>query len=334
MLKPFRALDLTTQGIEEAGGTVLCAGHLMPHEKSFATCAKYRVNVITGDSALILSFAHYVASLPSDTRSSLKITKIIYTCEMMTRPKREYLISVFGPVAFFSIFASAETGPFAAANFNMTGQPDDDTADLIFDTRAMIIEVLSLTSEFLNSKSDVPPAESEMASDGTPGHLVLTSLQRLKNPLVRYISGDVGSVHPLPESAALQIDPGSRKHLKILRLHGRDQRFSFKFLGEYFEFDKLSRIMQTEEWGILHWQLIIEHGTVWEGSDSAELRVMRCSQHPEIISNEELIGQLGDVFFISALTEKLFRAVFVDDAQGFERSETSNKVIRFIDRRH
>ena len=307
----------------------------MPHSKSFAICAKYRVNVITGDSAHILNFAHYVASLPSSTQRSVKITKIIYTCEMMTRAKREYLVSIFGPVAFFSMFASAETGPFAVANFSMTGQPEDDiTADLIFDSRAMIIEVLSLTSEALHSESDTPPATSEMVTEGTAGHLVLTSLQRLKNPLVRYVSGDVGSVHPLPESAASQIDPDLRTHLKVLRLHGRDQRFSFKWLSEYYEFDKLSRVMQTDEWGILHWQLIIEHGTVWEGSDSIELRLMRRSQDSGIISEEELIGRLGDVFYLTSLTEKLFRAVFVHDAQGFERSETSNKVIRFMDRRH
>ncbi len=306
----------------------------MPHNQSFAICAKYRVNVITGDSAHILNFAHYVASLPSSEQCSVKITKIIYTCEMMTRAKREYLVSIFGPVAFSSMFASAETGPFAVANFSMTGQPDnDDTTDLIFDTRAMIIEVLSLTSEALHSTSDTPPAESEMATEGTAGHLVLTSLQRLKNPLVRYVSGDVGSVHPLPESAASQIDPDLRTHLKVLRLHGRDQRFSFKWLSEYYEFDKLSRDMQTDEWGILHWQLIVEHGTVWEGSDSIELRLMRRAQDSGIISEEELIGRLGDVFYLTSLTEKLFRAVFVDDAQGFERSETSNKVIRFIDRR-
>lgn len=308
---------------------------MMSHENSFATCSKYRVNVITGDSAHILNFAHYVASLPPSKQCNVTITKIIYTCEMMTQAKREYLVSVFGSVQFFSMFASAETGPFAAANFSMTGLPDDNnTADFIFDSRAMIIEVLSLTSEAVHSKSDTPPTTSEMATDGTAGHLVLTSLQRLRNPLVRYISGDVGSVHPLPESAASQIDPISRTHLKVLRLHGRDQRFSFKWLSEYYEFDKLSRVMQTEEWGILHWQLIIEHGTVWEGSDSIELRLMRHSLAPEIISDEQLIGKLGDVFYLTPLTEKLFRAVFVNDVQGFERSGTSNKVIRFIDRRH
>ena len=306
----------------------------MPHENSLAVCIKYHVNVITADTAHILNFAHHVAALPSSARCSLRITKIISTAEVMSRSKREYLVSVFGPVAFFSMFASAETGPWAVADFNSTGEPDDDNAvDLLFDTRAMSVEVLSLSSETMSSKSKSPPGELEMVPEGSTGHLVLTSLQRLKNPLVRYISGDIGSVRPLPKLADARIDLDVRRHMKVLRLYGRDQRFSFEWLGDYYEFEKMSRVMQTEGWGILQWQIIIEHGTEWEGSDSLELRLMRRGVDDKTISNEELLKRLADVFYLTSLTEKLFRAVFVDDVQGFERSETSRKIVRFIDKR-
>ena len=329
-----RALDLVTQVIEQVGGNVLCAGHLMPREKLLAACTKYHVNVLAGDASDILNLAHHVATIPPSARCGLGITKIIYTCEMMSRSKREYLVSVFGPVAFFSMLSSAETGPWAVANFNSTGEPDDgNAADFLFDTRAMNVEVLSLSSETMDSKSKSPPRKLEMVPEGGVGHLVLTSLQRLRNPLVRYISGDIGSLRPLPELAESRIDPDARRHLKVLRLYGRDQRFSFKWLGEYFEFEKLDDIMQTEGWGILQWQIIIEHGTQWEGSDSLELRLIRRGVDEESLSNEELLKCLADVFFLTPMNEKLFRAVFLEDVQGFQRSETSSKVIRFIDKR-
>ena len=308
----------------------------MPHEKSLAACIKFRVNVITGDCAHILNFVHFVASFPSSARRSLKIAKVIYTCEMMTFSKRKYLISILGPVSIFSMFASAETGPWAVAilNTGTAGNPDgDDAVDFLYDTRTMSVEVLSRDSGIWTSESSVPPREEDFVEEDAAGHLVLTSLQRLKNPLVRYVSGDVGSLHSLPESSYPQIDTEMRKHLKVLRLYGRDKRFSFKWLGEYYEFDKVERVMQTEEWGILEWQIIIEHGKRWEGSDSIELRVMQRSEDDKTLSRGELVRRFHDVFFLTELTEKLFHAVFLDNLQGFERSETSTKIVRFIDRR-
>ena len=329
-----RALDLSTQNLEQAGATVLCAGHMMPHEKSVAACLKYRVNVITGDSAHILNFAHYFGSLPESDRRDIKITKIIYTAEMMSSSKRQYLVSVFGPVSFYSMFASAETGPWAVSNFNITGEPDDESAaDLIFDKRTMKIEVLSLSSEALKTQSGPPPSKDDMVPEGTTGHLVLTSLQRLRNPLVRFVSGDVGSVHPLPHLAKSLIDADLHEHLKILRLYGRDQRFSFKWLGESYEFGKLDQMMQTEGWGVLQWQIIIENGKDWEGSDTLELRLMRRQEDERTVGNDELLKCLYEVFYLTSLTEKLFQAVLLNDVEGFERSETSRKVVRFIDKR-
>ena len=280
----------------------------MPHERSLAACLKYHVNVVTGGSSDVLNFAHYVASLPPDARDNLKITKIIYTCELLTWSQRKYLTTVFGPVSFFSIFASAETGPWAVAvssTSTASNSDGDGTVDFLYDTRAMIVEVLSLDAGIWTSGLDFPPAEEDFSTDGTAGHLVLTSLQRLKNPLIRYISGDVGSLHSLSESSYPQIDSESRKHLKVLRLHGRDKRFSFKWLGEYFDFEKLDQVMQTDGWGILQWQIIIENGKEWEGSDSLELRLMRRSEDGKILSEEELLRCFRDVFFLTELNEAL-----------------------------
>ncbi|KAL8792067.1 MAG: hypothetical protein Q9195_005322 [Heterodermia aff. obscurata] len=330
-------MDLVTQTIELAGGNVLSAGHLLPYEKCIAACIKYRLNVISGDSSQMLNFANHVAALPESERCKLEITKIIYTSELMTQSQRNYLTSVFGPVSFFSLFASAETGPWAVADLNptnATAADDDSITEFLYDSRAMKVEVLSLESgTWTSSAPDAPPpppAETDFVDAGTAGHLVLTSLQRLKNPLVRYLSGDIGSIHALTDSSYTHIDPALRRHLMALRLHGRDRRFSFKWLGEYFEFETLEQVMKTAEWGVLQWQIIIERG---RRTERLELRVLRRSRGEGILDREGLLRAVQDTFFLTDLNRGLLSLVLVDGLAGFERSESSGKVVRFIDRR-
>ena len=337
----LRALDLTTEIIEYAGGAVLCAGHTLAHAKAVEACQKFHINVLTGDASQILNLAHHIATLPENTRRTLTITKIIYTCEMLSRARRKFLTSVFGPVAFYSIFASAETGPWAIANFALTGEPeDDDAADFVYDERAMRVEVLAMSAvtaadsreQHLSHSSDSEEGELEFVPEGTAGQLVLTSLQRLQNPLVRYVSGDIGSVHELPASAVEEIGAEKAGSLKVLRLYGRDQRFSFKWLGEYYDFAELSAVMQTEGWDILHWQIILRDDEL-EGANVCELRLFRDWVDGRTVECSELERDLAEVFHLTALDKKLFKVVYVKSIGDFIKSETSNKIIRFLDLR-
>ena len=366
----------------------------MPYEKVLEACQKYHVNTIASDSSDLLGFAHYFSSLPPDTRINFRIDKIIYTCEPLPASKRAYLSSVFGSqVRFSSLYASAETGPWAVAIFPSPlgeNESGDDAVDFIFDSSAMKVEVLSPSSEALSAAAkarNVPPPDKDWAPDGTTGHLVLTCLQRLKNPLVRYVSGDIGSVHDLPPSSQLLNGEG-KTALKILRLRGRDQRFSFKWLGEYFEFDKLAKILSEPSWGILQWQIIITDDDQWKASHALELRILRrhTAQNEDVdaaptkigmgtdsqsngfqthgkangavtanklngvhdddgeleldakraahmVNDEELEQSLKSVFYLICKNERLFRLRYLSDIGGFERAETSRKVVRFIDRR-
>lgn len=329
-------MDLTTEVYERAGGTVLCAGCLMPREKLLASCLQYHINVITGDSTQIVAFAEYVATLSPSTRSLLRISKIIYTCEMLGKTKRKYITSILGPVMFYSFLASAEAGPYGVANYSLTGDPTDDiAADFIIDTRAMHVEIFPLTAtEVPDSDSSSQPGRFESVAEGTLGLIVLTSLHRLRNPLVRYVSGDVGSLHPLPSSVGELVDPDMAPHLRVLRLHGRDQRFSFEWLGEYYEFHELDRVMRTESLGVLQWQLVLEQEG---GTDYCELRVFRRppvdGSEDTILSDTGLIQHMHKFFKMSFVQDKHhLRIVSVKGVNDFERSATSNKVIRFIDR--
>ena len=77
---------------------------------------------------------------------------------------------------------------------------------------AMKVEIVSPSScasgPLSSSAGDpFPLAKADMLPEVKPGHLVLISLQRMRNPLARYVSGDVGSVHSLPNAAVAQLDP-------------------------------------------------------------------------------------------------------------------------------
>jgi hypothetical protein len=318
---------MMAETMENAGGTIFCAGHLMPHPDIVMLFLKHRINVLCGDSSQILQFALHVSSLPSTTRDSIRITKILYTSEPLTRSQRAYLASVFGPVLICSVFASAESGPWAVMNLAVTGDTADDTADFIFDTRNIIVEVLPLSAGSGDAESG--QEDKRQLPDGEVGVIVLTSLQRLRNPLVRYMSGDMGSLHPLPANAL--IPPDAAQHLKVLRLQGRDQRWSFKWQGEYFEFEILRQLLQREGWGVLQWQIVL-----WSEShscnDHCEIRLFRDASNCGQIPDTELEKGLQKIFCVTPINSCLFHVRFVD-LQGFERSVTGGKVMRFVDRR-
>lgn len=320
--------------LETAGGTVLCAGHLMPHPDLVQLFLETRANVLCGDSSQVLQFALHISSLPDATRSALCINKIIYTSEPLVRSQRNYLTSVFGPVRICSAFASAETGPWCVMNLSITGDIADDSADFIFDARTMLVEVLppSAVGEDRNdAQSSDPITEKGVHTlpDGEVGAIVVTSLQRLRNPLVRYVGGDVGSVRPFPPTESIPADVA--QHLRILRVHGRDQRFSFKWQGEYYEFQFLRKFMQREDLGILQWQIILSDDAATQ-TCHCEIRLLRGNANSQQLPDTELVELLKKVFHLTPVNAPLFRVTFVVDAKGFERSTTGNKVIRFVNK--
>ncbi|KAJ7816784.1 hypothetical protein B0H14DRAFT_3089749 [Mycena olivaceomarginata] len=279
----YRSLDLVTEMLENAGASVLCAGHLMSHANVVKLCVAHRVNVVCGDSSQILQFALHVAGLPPATRDALCINKVIYTSEPLVRAQRRYLTSVLGPVSICSLFASAESGPWAVMNLALTGDVADDAADFIFDSRAISTPIASAR-------------EIHALPDGEKGAIILTSLQRLRNPLVRYVTGD-----------------------------GRDQRFSFKWQGEYFEFHFLEDFFQQrEDLGVLQWQILLR--------DNEHSHAQECEASPPAFSNSDLVQLLEKVFCVGPLDQSLFCVTFVVDGTGFERSATGNKVLRFVNR--
>ncbi|KAK2766869.1 hypothetical protein FQN54_006183 [Arachnomyces sp. PD_36] len=330
----YRALDLTAEICENAGGTVFCAGHDMSRADVANAVAHYRVNVLTGDGSQILQFANFASSLPADQRAAIKLTKVIYTSEPLDRAQRSVIVSALGPVEICSMLGSAEAGAWAVASPRFTGEPSDDAMDFIYDTRMMKIEILppAVLDDKPESGSNGEVSVKQSCVDGDVGIVVQTSLSRLRNPLLRYVSGDMGSLHPFPDASDELIPPEERQHLRVLRLYGRDRRFSFKWFAEYFEFQKIQELMRTDGWGVLQWQVILNSTALEERS--LEIRLLRSNTGEQMVSSPVLVERLRKFFVVLPMNEHLFSVTFLTDLQGFERSNTGNKVMKFVDRVH
>ncbi|KAJ6263981.1 hypothetical protein Dda_0119 [Drechslerella dactyloides] len=343
--KLYRALDLTTELIENAGGSVLCAGHAISMEDAKQKMEHYRANVIAGDGSQVLQFANYIASLPAEDRAGLNVTKVLYTSEPLTKDQRAVVCAALGQPRIVSLLGSAEAGPWAVANSELTGEPDDDSMDFIFDTRMMNIEILPPSAtdglaqkpvDGSGADTDAPASRIQSLPDGETGIIVQTSLSRLRNPLIRYITGDVGSLHPFRSTKLLKSldNPSDAQYLRILRLYGRDRRFSFEWFGEYFEFHTVNKLItESKGWGVIQWQLILEKAESKE--TQLEVRLYRSNvDDGQSLPNAAISEALIKLFVVYEANDNLFKITFVSGLDGFERSSTAGKVMKFVDRTH
>ncbi len=293
--------------------------------------AAYHVNVLSGDGSQVIKVVRHISTLLAEERQRIKLDKIIYTSEPLTPAQRAYIADVLGPVKVYSLLGSSEAGPWAVSCPDLTGDQQEvpGATDFVFDTRTMLVEILD--PNILDDGDDSVARGGEPLADGTPGIIVQTSLQRLKNPLLRYVSGDIGSLHPLPESTAAGAIPRRElEHFRVLRLRGRDRRFSFKWFGSYFQFDNMASFMQAEEWGILQWQVILAS---LESSPQLALEV-RVLLPSSVALEPRLIEAIETFFFVLPESRHLFRITFLKDLTEFERSSTGGKVLHFIDKSH
>ncbi|KAJ5598167.1 hypothetical protein N7537_008251 [Penicillium hordei] len=323
----YRSLDLTTEIMENAGATVLSAGSYMPPAEITKALVDYHVNVLTGDGSQVVQAVYHVSMMAQEDRECIRLNKIIYTSEPLTGPQRAFIKAILGDVKIFSVMGSAEAGPWAISSPDLTGEESltSSSTDFIVDTRNTLLEIVS------PSVIDGAYSDSDPPSYGEPGLIVLTSLQRLRNPLVRYITGDIGSIHPLPDTAFPLIPETDRQHLCVLRMQGRDHRFSFKWYGAYFEFEMIDAFMRAREHGILQWQIILARLETTPQS-TLEIRLLRSPPRDEVLSVDALTERLQAFFLIFPENDHLSRIVFLDSLEGFERSITAGKVIKFVDR--
>ncbi|KAJ3493093.1 hypothetical protein NLG97_g4957 [Lecanicillium saksenae] len=330
----YRALDLVLECVESAGASALAAGNYMPMPDILQLFIKYKANVLAGDSSQVINLVNHLSALPKEEQRKINLDKIIYTSEVLTGSQRAHIRATLGDkVKICSMLASAESGPWAFSNPDLTGDRTTTSSDFVYDTRTMIVEILP---DSVALEGDDAPATTPLPlADGETGMIVLTSLCRLRNPLVRYICGDVGSLHDLPENVKHLVAEEDRPYIRVLRLEGRDRRFSFDWEGEYIEFSNLAGIVEDPNYGILQWQAIIQN----KPDDQEGLRPcleLRMLPSTTTRGNETLLNQMVDrikvLIALAPWNKDRFIPVFLQNTDGFEKSKTGGKVIKFIDR--
>lgn len=326
----YRSLDLTLEIMENAGASMLPLGHAVPPAKVVQTLIDYHANVLSGDGSQVVNMVHFISGLPADQRPALN--KVIYTSETLTAAQASYIRSVLGDhVSICSLMGSAEAGPYAISNPALTAGMETDVGgyvDFVFDSRAVLLEILPVE---LSAEQDPHPPKP--LPDGEVGMIIQTSLARLRNPLVRYVTGDVGSLHQLPEQARRLVAEQDWPYLRVLRHRGRDGRFSFEWNGEYIEFDKLTALMNDGGLGVLKWQVILDKMEASPTEASLEVRVLLGLLQGEATASRErlLEGRIFEFFGVHETSRARIRLRFVDSLEGFELSKTGNKVVRFVD---
>ena len=186
-----------------------------------------------------------------------------------------------------------------------------------------LIEILPL--DYDKASSDATP---ETLPGGETGVIAQTVLARLRNPVVRYITGDVGSLHPLSKEARSRVPQEDLPYFRILRLQGRDRRFSFSWDGSDTNFDTLATILLEGGYGVLQWQVVLSK---MEPSLEVLLEV-RVLCKDDVGSRDALVARLRRFFEIEPASERKFKVAFVEGISGFELSKTGHKVIKFVDR--
>lgn len=307
----------------------------MPVPDVLQLLSQYQANVIAGDSSQIVNLVNHLSELPQEEREKIRLDKILYTSEVLTAAQRVHIRATLGEgVKICSLLASAETGPWAVSNPDLTGDRTTTSSDFVYDTRTMFVEVFPDAAAL--EPEDGAPATHQPLPDGETGILVLTSLARLRNPLVRYICGDVGSLHALSDSALQRIPEADRPYMRVLRLEGRDRRFSFDWEGEYIEYANLAAIVEQPDYGILQWQAIVQNKPdEQEGlRPSLELRMLpsAAARVNAAALHKEMVDRIKVLIAVEPWNEDRFIPVFLESLDGFEKSKTGGKVIKFIDR--
>ncbi|KAH8698154.1 hypothetical protein GQ44DRAFT_744279 [Phaeosphaeriaceae sp. PMI808] len=252
--------------------------------------------------------------------------RLVRTCQQL----QPNVLAVFGettrPISFGSIYGSAEAGPWAVANHNLSGH-HGDYVDLIYDKKAMVVEIIPVPSG--NVDESATRGDVENVPHGSVGVIALTSLQKLRHPLVRYYTGDLGSLHDLTIEMHSYIGEGTCD-LGVLRMYGRDRTESFKWQANFYELSAIGNAMKTAHWGVLDWQISLDINND-SGEHIMEVKLIRPEPSVSILSDSELSKELSGYFNVYPKVDHLFKIRSVG-LQDMVRSETAGKIIRLVDK--
>lgn len=304
----FSSLELSGDLTEYSGGTNIPAGFDFPDENLAQLASIFHTNAIMGTTSRLLIFARYLLSNPT---ISISFAKAIYTSETLPAHQEEYLRKAFHCKYIVSVYASAECGPWAVSLPSNTLDGSKMYREFVFDATTMTVEILD--------DDGVPVTKGEV------GEIVVTSLMRLRNPLVRYRTGDIGSLHPYSVGKGV-----TSSQYRCIHLYGRHPGKSFNISGEYYDIIEIEKIMGQDRWGILQWQVILDSDHIGQREESAEFRVVlkdKFSGENQLDDLRLALLRLGGGFITADFS---VRAVECTD---LENSSMANKMRKIVDKR-
>lgn len=295
--------------IEYAGSTNIPAGSDFSDKGLVPLALLFHTNVITGTSSRLLIFARYLLSNPD---ANITFSKVIYTSEPLPVYQEVYLRKAFRCEVVASLYGSAECGIWGVSVPSSDFHGSKPYRDFVFETETMIVEVIG---------DDGSPMQ-----EGEVGEIVVTSLMRFRNPLVRFRTGDIGSLHPFTA------DGDGKNRYQCVRLYGRHPGKSFHLNGEKFDVVEIEKVMGDERWGVLEWQVILESDHTGEREESVEFRIVLKGP----ITGDDCLGDLrtkllGIVGYCAHITADV--SLKVVEYAGLEKGTMANKIRRIVDRR-
>ncbi|RPB24682.1 hypothetical protein L211DRAFT_877119 [Terfezia boudieri ATCC MYA-4762] len=348
----YRCQELIGVLLDQCGATELSIGSDAQDSEIAHIGRTFGANAITASSSRLLQFARYVYGLRREggqEKVGFKLKKVIFTSEPLSKAQEKFLNEALDVETVSSIYASAEGGPWVGSVPKRIAV-DENTEEapgpmaprpFVFDRRQMVVEVIDPEGNVLDSSTNPPPKRGK----SSVGELVLTSLTRLKNPLVRYRTGDFGSLHSFSSLAGteeiLKDKPEATEYLCGITMHGRDANTSFFLQSEYINTIELDRrVFAKPEWNIVQWQVILYHLTDEElnaaradgkvSTEGVEFRVVRKSdQIPPVGYEERLERAIVD----RVISEGIRLQVKVVGYDGLEKGKLARKVIKIVDRR-
>jgi phenylacetate-coenzyme A ligase PaaK-like adenylate-forming protein len=351
----YRSQDVTSEISENAGASVLWIGSDATDSDAFSIIERFHGNTICATPTRLLQFAQYLAN---NKPGQISLKKIVFTSEPLPASQEEYLRTQFGTTHVASMYGSAEAGVWAASL--PTKAIGSTTREFIYDTRFMCVEIW-------NFDENSTLTEEEMES-GVLGEVVLTSLMRRRNPLIRYRTGDVARTISLSPSETtileerikeascepasprmlqtqtwetnifetLNLPPFEVKYMRKLVLGGRDLSKSFHFHGDYVDANVLESIFSTfpSEYcpgvSIIAWQVIVQHGTV---EDVCEYRLVPSSAPPPDFEQAMHVRLCKAMELDGDARAENLVTVRVCTLQQLEKGSMAGKTRKIIDKR-
>jgi phenylacetate-CoA ligase len=177
IVRLYRAMEIFTEFAELCWATVLPMAALATDAEVYEIGSLFQANALLGMPSRLVALARYV----QENKLTWQVDTVLFGGEFLQPSKRRLLREVFGVKRFSGVYGAAELGVVA-------WHPD-----------LPVVPVYHFPRDILHVEILQPDAEGY-------GALVATNLVRLRFPLVRYNTGDVGRiVAEGPETVSVEL---------------------------------------------------------------------------------------------------------------------------------